>query len=501
MISTHWLRTSLIASALAVGAVIAGAGPARAVSVTDPGCVAGSTQYTFDNTSGIPDSQIFLRTDDPSVVAPTDFLTQGQPLRDPTTQVANFFVTAADPTGHSFYYCLDSSAPNGRLYIAIGGAPSSAPLVSDTYRWGLIEFGPPGGQVDYSNVNNFDFPINLRTYSSPGGSTSAEQALFSGNTCEIVNAMRTAVEADGGSSEWGAVSLSSGGQFVRIISPDNGTTFEDAWPNLTPYINAVATGGPIVVEGDYVGSGTGTPDPADVGWYDYTGTFSGGNLTLTGTVGGAGAPNPGGPAGATMTVPLAALAHGIYNQAIDVTNYTVASPPDAQPNNDLFAKMYNDLTTSFAYSYWGSAYGTGRDTQFFWNPWSPPTLPTNGQAAFPTLGAGFGSAPFNLYAKVLHGYSASYTMPFSENFGDGGLASSPLLDTPVNGEVRMTLPPDGWLNGVSGSPTCVAAASTTPAVPVPTTGTGTPRMPWPPAAFIVLGLTLLTLRRRISRTR
>ena len=81
-------------------------------------------------------------------------------------------------------------------------------------------------------------------------------------------------------------------------------------------------------------------------------------------------------------------------------------------------------------------------------------------AGLPVKSPTYGTAPYNLFAKVMAQFSASYSMPFSENFGDGGKGSSPLLTPPPNGEVRMTLPADGWA-GVSGSTTCAGPGGST----------------------------------------
>ena len=134
----------------------------------------------FANRSESPDSQVFLAIETPSnsVASLANFNNVGVPLRDPSTNQPNFWVSSADASEHSFYFCLNAQT-TGRLFISIGqGIPDlPGPLVTDTFRWGLVELGPPGSaDVDYSNVNNFDFPLNLATYSSPATGAAIERA-------------------------------------------------------------------------------------------------------------------------------------------------------------------------------------------------------------------------------------------------------------------------------------------------------------------------------------
>jgi hypothetical protein len=456
-----------VSGAAVVPASAAGHRAPDVIAAANPGCSAGETQFTFVNTSDYEDTQVFLTPITPGgSLQPAALIGASTPLSNGTS--SDFY--SSDPSTHSYYFCLNNTA-TGRLWISLGqpiptgpgGLPSVQPTVTAPYRFGYVEFGPAGGSavLDYSNVNDFDFTLDLQTFSTPGGSTPAQSAVFSANTCQIVQAMRTALQEVGGDPGTAIQTsdASATGRFVRVVSPLNGSPYEAAWPSMADYIAAVAAGGPIVVEGIYVG-GPGTSDVQNVGWYYYTGTFTGTDLVLDGSRAGV-TPNSGGSAGSTMTVPLSELAHGIYNQAINPpTNYTVVPPdlPD-NPSNDLYAKMYNDLTSAFAYGYWGSGYGTGRDTADFWNPFSPPTLPAQGQLAYPAKSAAFGSAPYNLYAKVLNQYSPDYAFPFNENFGAGGKGVSPLLDEPANGEVRMTLPADGWTDPANASSPCVAPAA------------------------------------------
>ena len=141
-------------------------------------------------------------------------------------------------------------------------------------------YGHKTGTVDYSNVNDFDFPIDLQTYANPGAQTPAESSTFTGNTCQIVNAMKTAVQKLGAAADWTSIEKTTNGQFVRIIAPDNGYATDGGWPSMVPYIENLAqslplhgtTYGPITVEDHY--ATTAGHDPQHNGWFNYQGYFN-----------------------------------------------------------------------------------------------------------------------------------------------------------------------------------------------------------------------------------
>jgi hypothetical protein len=291
----------------------------RAAAATAP-CASGDAQLTFNNDSGYSNSDVYgTVTLASGTVTPSNLVNNSVPL-------SNYPVDTNDSTGSSFYVCLAPGVASGRLWISIGapivGLPKVQPTVAEPYRFGYIEFTYPG-DVDYSNVNDFDFPVNLQTYSSPGASTPVDSSKFSGNTCQIVNAMKTAVDGLGSAADWSSIGKTVNGQFVRIISPSNDLSNNGGWPSMIPYITGLMDSlplsgglrGPITVE-EYYSPSAGN-DVGNQGWFDYHGSFdpSTGALTLTGTLhatltpGGAGS-----AAGSTMTVSLASLAEGIYDQ-------------------------------------------------------------------------------------------------------------------------------------------------------------------------------------------
>jgi hypothetical protein len=473
-------RSGVVVLLLAVVAPLAAVGlsgpaygqpaPTPATAVTShaasvSSCAPGDAQLDFVNDSGLASSDVYgAVTVGGGTVTPAAVVNNSVPL------AGNFPVDPNDPSGDSFYVCLAPGVASGRLWLSIGspisGLPSTQPTVSEPYRFGYVEFSYPG-DVDYSNVNDFDFPVNLRTYAAPGGTAVQSQAVFSGNTCQIVNAVKSEVSQAPG-ADWGSIEQSgAGGQFIRIVSPSNGLANNGGWPSMVPYIeglmgalpsNGPGSVGPITVEDYYVG---GNADQGNVGWFDYHGTFdtATGALTLSGTLGATGAPGGSGAfPGQTMTVSLDGLAQGIYDQGHE---YDVNGAPDLA--NDVYARIWNDLTGAFNFGYWGSSYGTGRDTKDFFASFAPPALPSGGQPAFPpartaSFAPATGGVAYNLYAAALSRFSPDYTIPEGENYGAGGTGINPLLPIPTGGEIQATLPADGWV-GQSGSTTCVGGSS------------------------------------------
>jgi len=468
----------------AVGRAPAAAVPSHAVAP----CAPGEEQMTFVNSSSYPNSQVFG-----DVVLSAGSIAQGQLVDSSLPLAGNYPVDTTDPSGHSFYFCLAWGA-KGRLWLSLGqpivGLPTVQPTVNEPYRFGYIEFAYEGADptVDYTNVNNFDFPLNIQTYTSPGGSTPQASSLFSGNTCQIVNAMHAAVQGVGGLADWNQIETTSNGAFVGIASPSNGLPGNGGYPSMTPYIDALVAGlpyvtagpfagmwGPITVQDYYVGStppappysgGTTTADD-NAGWFTYQGYFdSAHDLTLTGSLHGDLQPGGSGSApGLTMTATESALATGIYDQG---SEYVVQGAPAGYADgNDVYSRIWNDLTGAFDYGYWGSTFGGGDDTQYFFQTWptQTDTSPAGGQVAFAgrdpsTLPVVNGGLPYNLYASVLSRFSPDYLIPYGENYGAGGTNVSPDIAMPIGGEVKVTLPDDGWVGG-SGSTQCATGGGTT----------------------------------------
>ena len=437
---------------------------------------------TFTNSSTYLSSQVFgMVVLTAGTISPAGLVTSSVSL------AGNFPVDPNDPTGNSYYFCLDPNA-TGRLWVSLGqpivGLPSVQPTVSAPYRFGIIEFTYGGGSptVDYSNANNFDFPLNLRTYASAGGTSPLSSLTFRSSTCQIAAAMQSAIQNLGTLANWNQIETTANGQFVRIASPSNGLANNGGYPDMTTYIQAliaklplVTSGpqagmrGPITVEDYYIG--TTPPNPPytgpvtttdDVkGWFNYQGYFdpATGNLTLNGTLhGNFGPDGSGASTGLGMTVTEANLAQGIYSQG---SQYTVVGAPSGYVDgNDVYTRIWNDLTGAFDYGYWGSTYGSGFDTKDFFQTWPLGTnsSPQGGQLAFAparasgTFPAVNGGISYNAYSSALSRYSPNYVLPYGENYGAGGTNISPDIPIPTGGEVHITLPTDGWAGAGQSGP-------------------------------------------------
>ena len=451
------LTTSTIPTTVASAAPIA----ARAVAsphVANP-CPAGDTEMSFVNDADLNAYGAVTLTGAASIT-PAD-------LENVSMPIVGYPVDPNDPSGRTHYFCNSNwtGSGAGNFWVSIGqpivGLPAIQPTVTSPYRWGEVEFGAPGvgGTTDFTNVNSFSFPLNMQAYSSPGGSTPEESSLFSGDTCQIVNTMQTSIDQAGAGADWSSIEQTNSGQFTRIIGPVtyNGTSQQADWPSFDPYINAFKSTLPTVTSGTYSGDQgpftvegyyAGPSDPAQ-GWFYYQGYIAPDNsLALAGNISQTTPAASGGTVGGTITI--SDLADAIYTEAQgpDATGgYNVSPAPPWWPDyNDVYAVVVNDALSAFNYGYWGSDYGTGMDNQSFWQGWSPPTVSTIGQPAYPSKSSAFGLAPYNIYAKVLSGFSRNYAFPYNEQYGGGG-NGNPLLTLPTNGEFRMTLPPDGFASG------------------------------------------------------
>ncbi len=459
-------------AAVAFPSAEASAAPKTARVVASPRttkpCPAGGTEMSFVNHAGL-DAYGAVTLTGAARITPADLVNVSKPIAD-------YPVDRNDPSGRTHYFCDShwTGSGAGNFWVSIGhpiaGLPKVQPTVTSPYRWGEIEFGAPGvgGTTDFTNVNAFSFPLDMQAYSTPGGSKPEEGSSFSGNTCQIVNAMRTAVDRAGAGAGWRTIEQTNGGQFTRIIGPVtyNGTSQQADWPSMNRYIDAfkktlpaVTSGkysgdrGPFAVEGYY--SRKVNPAP---GWFYYQGYIGPENgLTLIGHVSQKAPAPSGGTVGGTVTI--SNLSEAVYSEAQGphaTGGYNVSPTPPWWPDyNDVYAVVVNDALSAFDYGYWGSGYGTGKDNKFFWKSWNPPVSPTVGRPAYPSKPAAFGPAPYNIYSKVLHGFSRNYAFPYNEQYGGGG-NGNPLLTLPANGEFRVTLPSDGFARGsqtkcVSGS--------------------------------------------------
>ena len=421
-------------------------------------CPAGDTVMSFVNKAGLKTYGAVTLTGAASITP--------KKLVNVSNLIADYPVDPNDPSGQTHYFCNShwKGSGAGNFWVSIGhpivGLPAIQPTVTSPYRWAEVEFGAPGvgGTTDLTNVNAFSFPLDMQAYSSPGGSKPEESSLFRGNTCQIVKAMHTAIERAGAGAGWKSIEQTNGGLFTRIIGPItyNGTKQQADWPSMNPYINGFKKTLPIVTSGKYSGDrgpfmveGYYSKNKPAPGWFYYQGYIAPDNsLTIAGRISQKTPAPSGGVVGGSITI--SNLAAAIYSEAQGphaTGGYNVSPTPPWWPDyNDVYAVVVNDTLSAFNYGYWGSNYGTGKDNKFFWKDWSPPISPTIGRPAYPSKPSAYGRVPYNIYAKVLNGFSRNYAFSYNEQYGGGG-NGNPLLTLPTNGEFRVTLPSDGFARG------------------------------------------------------
>ncbi len=449
---------------------------------------------TVVNDSAYPDDEVYLALTGRTMSGyeawsahPSDLINTSVPLsclpEDPS-----------DPSGHTHRFWLGQGIGSGLLWISLGapvtsGLPTVQPSFDTTdYRFANVEFAYPG-QGDMTNVDQFSFPVDLRTTDTGGNSVSS---TYGADTCTIVQSLHRSVDdynrtyVDSGllperyRAWWGQIVVTDQqGGFVRVVAPKqrarqldvNGQTpnpYAQGWPSMLPYVESLA-GRTITVKGLFT-PGTSSPYDGQTGWYRYEGTFAAnGDLSLTGTIGASLPSGPGGTGsfpGAAMSVearttmrdgagnPIGVdgLAPGIYDQN---SQYTVGGQPrngwtDGVPDpaapNDVYNSIYRDLVSAFTYGYWGGRYGN--DNEDYWMTFAPPLAPTGGQPGFATARETGVDADrflgFSIYSDVMFRFSDHYNIPYGENYGSGAPdRPSPLLEVPVGGEWQMTIRPDG----------------------------------------------------------
>ncbi len=453
---------TLTLTAVIVPTAAASAHPKTAGSVISPHvskpCPSGDTMMSFVNNSGLK-AYGAVTLNGAASITPADLVNVSKPIAD-------YPVDPSDPSGRTHYFCNThwTGSGAGNFWVSIGrpivGLPKTQPTVTSPYRWAEVEFGAPGvgGTTDLTNVNAFSFPLNMQAYSSPGGLKPVESSLFKGNTCQIVTTMHVAVDRAGAAAGWKSIEQMNGGQFTRIIGPItyNGTKQQADWPSMNPYINAFKKTLPLATSGKYSGDrgpftveGYYSKNKPAAGWFYYQGYIApDDSLTIAGRISQKTPGRSGGAGGGTITIKD--LSAAIYSEAQGpqaTGGYNVSPTPPWWPDyNDVYAVVVNDTLSAFNYGYWGSGYGTGKDNKFFWKDWSPPISPTIGRPAYPSKPSAYSRAPYNVYAKVLNGFSRNYAFSYNEQYGGGG-NGNPLLTLPTNGEFRVTLPADGFAHG------------------------------------------------------
>lgn len=289
------------------------------------------------------------------------------------------------------------SLSSGRLFFSYGAPVTDAEPPRAPVRYDKVELTYPG-VANLTAVDFFSIPFRLQTIARNGR---ARGTLgYSAPTREILSAF----ERIRGARR--AIIKTRDRQFARVLSPQLSPT---SYPSFDPYIRSMA-GRRVIVNGAFYGT------PFQL--FSYSGTFTrNGSIVLRGTIRVDGRAAAGEP----LSVNGPALAPAIYT--IDGP-YSWGGATHHVSDNDVYAAIYRDLISGFAWGYWGGRYPN--DT-LSWDG-----LPPFGAARIKRTSY----AAYNEYAAVIYRYSDAYGFSFSDT---GPKKVQLPLDTPT---LRITILPD-----------------------------------------------------------
>jgi hypothetical protein len=269
-----------------------------------------------------------------------------------------------------------SQLNGGRIFFSYGSPVTNAEPPESRTRYDKVELTYPG-VANLTAVDFFGIPFKLQTRSASGERLGG--LSYHADTDTIKRALLAIPGARGA-----LVKTSSGG-FARILSPQLSPS---SYPSFRRYIDSMA-GKRLRVRGAFFGA------PAQT--FDYSGVFAGAaTTTLSGTTTPAGGPAAQGQA---LSVAGTTLPSAIYTvngpYSWGGTTHTVG-------DNDVYAVIYRDLISGFAWGYWGGKYGndSGR-----WNHKPPFAAARREKTKYAT---------YNPYAAVIYKYSNAYGFSFSD---------------------------------------------------------------------------------------
>ncbi len=359
----------LLAVAIALGVLALTASSASALEVQ---IVNGSTQ---------PSSQVYVMLDGGAS-------SDGQLANDVGVPLSSLSTDAQ--SGNPAFQV--SSLIGGRIYVSYGAPITNAEPPTAPTRYDKVEitWGTPTPTVNLTAVDFFGIPFDLQAFN---GSSS-----LGTRTMPYANGLFSALQAVAGAG----ATVSSGGDTVRVLSPQLAPA---AYGSMQSYVASMA-GQSITLQGAFFGSPFTT--------YDYTGTFAAdGSITLNGTYttyDGA-IPVQANVAGQPLAITGANLVSAIYPAS---GTYTVGG--QAPGANDLYAAMFTQLMSGFAWGYWGGQWG---DNTLNWCTKPDPRgfcLTGFNQPAFAaarTVPAPFSPA-FNQYAAVIDAQTGAYGFAYSD---------------------------------------------------------------------------------------
>jgi len=265
---------------------------------------------------------------------------------------------------------------SGRIYFSYGSPVTSAEPPTWPTRYDKVEVTYPG-VANLTAVDFFGIPFSLRAENSSGKSLG--RLKWNATTQQVEDALLAIPGAQR------ALVKSHAGGFARILSPQLSPS---SYPSLKRYFDSL-NGVRLTERGSFFGNPLQT--------FTYAGPFGGsGQTTLTGTI--AQPPGPGKP-GQALSVGGSTLPSAVYT--VDGP-YMWGGRIHHVGDNDVYAVIYRDLISGFAWGYWGGKYGNDSAN---WEG-KPPFADAR---KTPTS-----YATYNQYAAVVYKYSSAYGFSFSD---------------------------------------------------------------------------------------
>lgn len=264
----------------------------------------------------------------------------------------------------------------GRIYFSFGSPVTNAEPPLSRIRYDKVELSYPG-VANLTAVDFFAIPFKLQTLNRAGGTLG--QLGFTAPTNTIVRSLLAIPGARR------ALVRNAGGAFVRFLSPQLSPS---SYPGFAPYIGSLARQR-VTVRGAFFG----TPFQT----FAYSGTFApNGSIVLRGTI-------------TTRDVlPRQGQALSVSGSSLSPAIYTVDGPytwggrTHMVSDNDVYAAIYRDLISGFAWGYWGGRYGNDSG---HWQGKPPFAAARKHRTKYAT---------YNQYAAVIYTYSDAYGFSFSD---------------------------------------------------------------------------------------
>ncbi len=334
-----------------------------------------------------------------------------------------------------------SAIKSGRLFVSYGAPVGPAEPPQAPTRYDKIEFTNPG-VANLTSVDFFAIPFELQALDGSGAQI-GESLGFRCNTSTVLSRLRALAPS---------AEVSSGGQFVRLLSPQLSPS---SYASMQPYIESM-----VGREIEVVDTFNGTPERA----IDYHGVFeAGGSITLKGTL----ATPPGSTPveGEPVHISGELLPTAIYTGN---TPFEVGGRKEEVGANNAYSVIYRDIVAGFALGYWGGRYGNSTADWL-----GKPDFAAARASAAPY-------ATYSEYAAIIGEYSNAYAY----SFNDVGPTPVAIALNESIATLRLTIDPDQGPD----TPGCLGAAT-------PFAGPLAPLLPAPahPAPVVQSGPARVTI--------